>query len=234
MTANSSPYDGILLIDKPSGRTSFSIVPVLRKRLGIQKIGHAGTLDPFATGLLVFLIGRNYTRLATTFLADDKEYLATVFLGVERDTYDRDGVVTSVSDSVPALDEVENAIDAFQGEQEQIPPMYSAKKVDGKRLYLSAREGLVVERQPSLVHLRIELRRYMYPEIHLRIVCSKGTYIRSLAHDLGRVLGCGAHVSHLRRLRSGIFCVDNALPFDALEKSCDLVENNLMQVTNVR
>lgn len=207
--------EGILLIDKPAGRSSFSLIPSLRKHLNVQKIGHAGTLDPFATGLLVFLIGRSYTKLADTFLADDKEYLATLHLGQSRDTYDCDGIITSTSEKVPTEGELVSVIELFQGEQLQIPPMFSAKKVAGQRLYKAARQGQVIERKAVPIRMQIELMSYSYPRLALQITCSKGTYIRSLAHDLGKALGTGAYVSHLRRIRSGRFHIDAAVSFES-------------------
>lgn len=210
----SEPH-GILLVDKPSGKTAFSLVARLRRHLGVKKIGHAGTLDPFATGVMVMLVGRSYTRLSDQLLSQDKEYAATLKLGITTDTYDCDGKTVSESSYIPDKLELEEALKKFQGEISQIPPMYSAKKIQGKRLYKLARTGAIVERPPSLVRCAIHLEKYSYPFVDLHIACSKGTYIRSLAHDLGAVLGCGAHLTALRRLRSGQFslqdCIDGKL-----------------------
>lgn len=200
--------EGILLINKPQGLTSFSLIRSLRKLTGIKKIGHAGTLDPFATGVMVILVGRSYTRLSDKLLLQDKEYLANVSLGVSTDTYDCDGKVVARSKKVPSLEEVQMALTKFQGEIEQIPPMYSAKKIGGKKLYELARSGITIERTPAKVQLTTELLSYSYPNLNLRVSCSKGTYIRSIAHELGQLLGCGAHLSRLNRTRSGIFCLD--------------------------
>ena len=138
--------EGVLLINKPEGRTSFSLIRALRKLTGIKKIGHAGTLDPFATGVMVMLIGREYTRLSDKLLLQDKEYLGSVVLGVSTDTYDCDGKVVARSKKIPTLEEVQVAVSKFQGEIEQIPPMFSAKKVQGKKLYELARKGVTIER----------------------------------------------------------------------------------------
>lgn len=208
--------NGILLVDKMSGTPSFRLVSILRRLTGESTIGHAGTLDPFATGLMVMLIGRPYTKRSNTFLTDDKEYLATARLGISTDTYDFEGVVTSRSAQIPTLYEIKRSLEAFQGQVLQIPPMYSAKKVRGKKLYDLARKGIEIERQPTLVRMEIKLLRYDYPELEFQVRCSKGTYIRSLAHDLGNSLGCGAHLIALRRLASGSFSVNDAVPEDQL------------------
>ncbi|MBS0625457.1 MAG: tRNA pseudouridine(55) synthase TruB [Verrucomicrobia bacterium] len=202
---------GILLVDKSPGSTSFHIVAQLRRLLKIEKIGHAGTLDPFATGVMVMLIGRDYTRRSDEFLCNDKAYRATLRLGVSTDSYDIEGQVTSQSDKVPTPDEVSLAIATFQGKVSQVPPMFSAKKIQGKKLYELARKGIEIERQPVLVELKTKLIRYEYPELEIEVECSKGTYIRSLAHDIGQMLGCGAHLSSLVRLRSGQFRLEDCI-----------------------
>lgn len=210
-----SAKEGILLVNKPKGWTSFKLVAILRKRLGIQKIGHAGTLDPFATGVMVMLIGRSYTRLSDQFLSKDKEYRAEVYLGTTTDTYDSEGQVITQSPVVPDQQMIEAALKEFQGEISQVPPMFSAKKVNGKKLYELARQGKEIERAPVKVQVEITLMDYQYPYLHLYVKCSKGTYIRSLAHDLGQKLQCGAHLSNLERSRSGEFqlasCIDGNL-----------------------
>jgi tRNA pseudouridine55 synthase len=211
--------EGILLVDKAKGRTSFSLVNLLRKKLGVKKIGHAGTLDPFATGVMVMLIGRNYTRLSDQFLCSDKEYLAELRLGVTTDTYDCDGTVLETNETLPSLEEIQTALKEFQGEIEQIPPMYSAKKINGKKLYDLARKGIEIERKPVKIQVETHFISYDYPKLILRIACSKGTYIRSLAHDLGQRLGCGAHLTNLRRTRSGSFTIDQCLTEEELNSS---------------
>lgn len=205
---------GILLIDKPSGKTSFSLVGRLRRLLNVKKIGHAGTLDPFATGVMVMLIGKSYTTLSEKLLTQEKEYLATVRLGVETDSYDCDGQIIATTDMIPDYEEVVAALKLFQGEVMQTPPMFSAKKKNGKKLYELARKGIVIEREPVPVKMSVELIRYEYPLLEINVVCSKGTYIRSIAHDLGKHLGVGGHLSALRRTRSGQFsikeCIDGS------------------------
>lgn len=213
-SAQNSP-EGILLINKPIGKTAFSLVATLRRLLGVRKIGHAGTLDPFATGVMVMLIGRQATRLSNQLLCADKEYIAQVHLGITTDTYDCDGTVVQRSDLVPSREELEKALTYFQGDIEQIPPMFSAKKLNGKKLYELARKGQTVERKAEKVRVEIRLLDYSYPYAEIAVTCSKGTYIRSLAYDLGNKLGCGAHLSRLQRTRSGTFqlseCLDGLL-----------------------
>jgi tRNA pseudouridine55 synthase len=203
--------EGILLVDKPKGKTSFSLVSALRKKTGIQKIGHAGTLDPFATGLMIMLIGKQFTRLSDQYLTQDKEYQCTVRLGITTDTYDCEGIITETSPIEPSLSDIEHALIQFNGTMSQIPPMFSAKKIKGQKLYELARRGISIERQPVSVTLKTTLISYNYPNLELHIACSKGTYIRSLAYDLGRLLGCGAHLNELRRLKSGAFSIQQAI-----------------------
>ena len=207
--------EGILLVDKPQGKTSFSLIRSLRRLTGIKKVGHAGTLDPFATGVMILLLGRDYTRLSDKLLLADKEYIATVHLGVTTDTYDCDGKITASSKKKPTQLQVEKIISQFQGEMDQTPPMYSAKKVKGKPLYKLAREGIEIERKPCKVHVSITILSYDYPDLKLSVSCSKGTYIRSLAHDIGEKLGSGAHLTQLQRTRSGSYtlaeCIDGKL-----------------------
>lgn len=218
--------EGILPINKPTGITAFTLVRKLRRLLGVKKIGHAGTLDPFATGVMVMLIGRNYTKLSDKLMGQEKEYVGRVHLGIVTDTYDSDGVEVETNDSVPSLTQVEEALTFFQGEIQQIPPMYSAKKINGQKLYDLARKGEVIERKPVTLQVQTDLIAYEYPYIDIRVTCSKGTYIRSIAHDLGEKLGCGAHLSSLTRTRSGFFTLSNCLEGDRLEAS-DLNLNEL-------
>ena len=208
---------GILLLDKPAGFSSFAMVAKARKRFGVQKIGHGGTLDPFATGLLVLLVGREFTKRAGEFLEGDKEYEACLLLGIATDTYDLDGGEVAKSDIIPTLEQIEVALSQFQGTIMQTPPMFSAKKVAGKRLYELARAGKVIERAQVPVTVSIELLSYSYPFLEIRVRCSKGTYIRSLAHDLGTQLGCYAHLTALRRLSSGPFSISDACTLDTME-----------------
>ncbi len=208
---------GLLLVNKPKGKTSFSLVSALRRLSGVQKIGHAGTLDPFAQGVMIMLIGKKFTRCSDQFLNQDKEYLAVLTLGVATDSYDSEGTVVSESPYVPSLEQVQTALLSFQGTLLQTPPMFSAKKVDGKRLYELARKGISIEREPVAVTMHTELLSYAYPLLTLKVSCSKGTYIRSIAHDLGAQLTCGAYLSELTRTRSGSYllseCIDGNLLF---------------------
>lgn len=209
--------NGLLLIDKAKGSTSFRLVSLLRKLTKIDKIGHAGTLDPFATGLMVMLIGRDFTKRSDEFLTCDKEYEATMHLGIATDTYDIEGEVISRSDTIPSLSDIEHVLTLFQGSISQIPPMFSAKKVEGKKLYELARKGITIERKPVQVTVVIQLLSYNYPEVKIHVACSKGTYIRSLAHDIGAVLGAGAHLSALTRTRSGSFLLSDAISQEKIQ-----------------
>ena len=213
-----SPYDGVLLIDKASGMTSHDVVAIVRNRLETQKVGHCGTLDPFATGLLLIVVGRG-TKVQDLLMSEDKEYVGTIKLGVVTDTQDRDGVVLETHE-VGALDKV--AVDAafakFHGDFYQTPPMVSAIKKEGVPLYKLAREGKIVDREPRFVHVYAhEVREVRPPEIDFRVICSKGFYVRTYAHEIGRELGYGAHLAALRRTKSGRFTVDGALTIEALK-----------------
>jgi tRNA pseudouridine55 synthase len=216
---NTGSAEGILLVDKPKGKTSFSLISALRKILNVQKIGHAGTLDPMATGVMVILVGKRFTTLSDQLLGRDKEYFAEVTLGQTTDTYDAEGEVTAESDVVPTLEDLKNALKHFQGKVEQTPPMFSAKKQNGKKLYELARQGQVVERPKVTLEMTTELVDYQYPKVTLAIACSKGTYVRSIAHDLGEMLGCGAHLSGLTRSKSGSYsigqCLQGSILFEA-------------------
>ena len=209
---------GILLVNKPKGKTSFYLVHLLRRLYGVKTIGHAGTLDPFATGVMVLLIGKTCTRLSSRFLDQDKEYIATLRLGIQTDSYDCDGATTNTSDLVPTEEALVEVISRFQGTVLQTPPMFSAKKVKGKKLYELARKGISIEREAKEVTLQTVLLHYEYPFVSIRVSCSKGTYIRSIAEDIGQALGCYAHLSDLTRTRSGFFslqdCVDGSLLSD--------------------
>lgn len=212
--------EGILLVDKPANRSSFSVVHAIRSKLKVKRVGHGGTLDPFATGLLVILVGRNYTKRADEFLLGDKEYTATVKLGARTDSFDCDGEVTHTSDYIPTINEVENVIKEMQGNIEQKPPMYSARKVNGKRLYKLARAGKTIELKSSIVNVTTTLLSYEYPNILIHVTCSKGTYIRALADTIGEKLTSYAHLSELRRTRSGRFALEEAKPLSTLMEEC--------------
>ena len=190
---------GFINVNKPSGMTSHDVVSFLRRNLKIKKIGHTGTLDPMANGVLPIAVG-DATRLIQ-YLADDKEYVATVKFGVSTDTYDKEGEIISTSDKVVELSELENALNQFRGEILQKPPIYSALKKNGKKLYEYAREGMEVEIKARKVTIeKLDLLSLENNIAQLRVKCSKGTYIRSIAHDLGEVLSCGAHLIGIRYL----------------------------------
>ncbi len=208
--------DGVLPLNKPIGKTSFNMVALLRKVTGIRTIGHAGTLDPFATGVMVLLIGRTYTRMSNQFLNQDKQYKARIHLGISTETYDPEGLVTDTSPLVPTREHIEHVVLQFQGTISQIPPMFSAKKVQGKRLYELARKGITIERAAAQVTVHIEILNYTYPYLDIDVQCSKGTYIRSLAHDIGQMLGCGAHLTTLKRVRSGGFTIEECCEVEQL------------------
>lgn len=207
---------GILLLDKPKNKTSFYLVLLLRKLTNIQKIGHAGTLDPLATGVMVMLIGSEYTRLSDQYIKHDKIYQTKLLLGQATDTYDTDGKVIRTSDKIPSLAEIENALVRFQGTLLQIPPMYSAKKVNGQKLYDLARKGTEIVRAPKEVTMKTELLAYNYPTLDLKITCSSGTYVRTIAEDLGNLLGCYACVSELIRLKSGPYSLSECVGIETL------------------
>lgn len=196
-------HEGIYAIAKPPGKTSFSLVRALRKKTNIKKVGHAGTLDPFAEGVMILLVGKEFTKKADTFLNQDKEYKATLHLGIETTTYDPEGSITSENNLIPTLYQIKEALTLFQGTIPQIPPMFSAKKINGEKLYDLARKGIEIERKPVDVTITTTLISYTYPDLILNIACSKGTYIRSIAHDLGKSLGCGAYLKKLTRTRCG-------------------------------
>jgi len=208
---------GILLIDKPEGLTSFGVVRRVRRALGVRKIGHLGTLDPFATGLLPLCLGEA-TKLAPFLMPEPKTYRAVVKLGEETDTQDLTGRVAAASDKMPSPKQVYEAAARFLGDIEQVPPMYSALHHEGQRLYKLARRGESVEVKARKVTIyRLEVEEINLPLVTFNARCSQGTYIRTLAADLGVALGCGGHLVGLRRLAVGAFSVDDALALAALE-----------------
>lgn len=217
---------GFLNIYKPKGMTSFDVVAVLRKITQIKQIGHTGTLDPFAAGVLPVCIGKS-TRLIE-YLQDDKEYLAIVQFGVETDTYDSEGqIITSGGKKVTEKD-VKTALAAFEGEIEQIPPIYSAIKVKGKKLYEYARQGLDVEIKPRKVFIsKIELEEFNFEkqQAKITVACSKGTYIRSIAYDLGKKLECGAYLAELERTKAGNFLVADSVKLEEIQNISDVIYN---------
>src|SRR3989441_6762253 len=216
----SPTIDGVILVDKAEGMTSHDVVALTRRKLGTKKIGHCGTLDPIATGLLLLTIGRG-TKVQDLLMSEDKEYVGTFVLGVTTDTQDREGEII-LQRLVPALDEqqIRAAFEQFRGDFYQLPPMVSAKKHGGVPLYKLARQGKVVEREPRLVHVyRYSVDRIALPEIDFGVVCSKGFYVRTYVHDIGEELGCGAHLKSLRRTKSGRFDVARAISVDQIKNA---------------
>jgi tRNA pseudouridine55 synthase len=211
---NLTSLDGVLLVDKAPGMTSHDVVAIIRRRLNNKKIrvGHCGTLDPLATGLLIIVLGRG-TKLSDLLMAEDKEYAGTMMLGVTTDSQDADGQVTETK-PVPEYtrEQLEAAFGKFQGDFYQMPPMVSAIKKEGVPLYKLARQGKTVEREPRLVHVYAhEIQAARLPEVDFRVVCSKGFYVRTYAFDIGNELGCGAHLKTLRRTKSGRFTLEHAI-----------------------
>src|SRR5215210_411947 len=211
MSLTATP-DGVLLVDKAAGMTSHDVVAIVRQRLQMKKVGHCGTLDPIATGLLLLTLGRG-TKIQDLLMSEDKEYAGTLTLGLTTDTQDRAGQVIEER-AVPALSEenVRAAFEKFRGDFYQMPPMVSAIKQGGVPLYKLARQGKTVVREPRLVHVyRYSIGRIELPQIDFTVVCSKGFYVRTYAHDIGETLGCGAHLKSLRRMKSGRFNVELAV-----------------------
>jgi tRNA pseudouridine55 synthase len=208
----------VLLVDKPKGCTSFDVVEAVRTGTGIQKVGHAGTLDPMATGLLILLVARPATRLQEAFMHLWKAYEGTIRLGETTPSHDTETEVVKRADPAGVtLDNLEALRPQFTGSIQQIPPMYSAVKVDGERLYKKARRGETVDRPPRSVQIdQFEILDWTPPELRFRVRCSKGTYIRSLARDIGEELDVGAHLTALRRTAIGSYAVESAWPFDEL------------------
>jgi tRNA pseudouridine55 synthase len=212
--------NGILLVDKGPDMTSHDVVAVARRCLGTKKIGHCGTLDPMATGMLILVIG-TATKIQDLLMAEDKEYVGSLKLGVTTNSQDREGEVLEEK-PVPALSEAElrAAFDGFKGDFYQTPPMVSAIKINGVPLYKLARKGQEVEREPRFVRVfDYEIQKFESPQVDFRVVCSKGFYVRTYAHDIGQKLGCGAHLSALRRTRSGHFRLlpGKCVTFDTLK-----------------
>lgn len=213
--------NGILLVDKPSGWTSHDVVGKLRGILHEKRIGHSGTLDPMATGLLVVFVGRA-TRAVEFAEADNKEYIAGLRLGVSTDTQDTTGNILCQSDAIPTVSELERVLPDFTGRISQLPPMYSAIKLNGKKLYELARRGETAERKPREITIHeLELLSSDGRESVLRVSCSKGTYVRTLCNDIGDALGCGGCMSSLRRVRAGAFSIGDAHTLDGIQALAD-------------
>lgn len=213
---------GVLVVDKPIGLTSHDVVQIIRRGTGIRRAGHTGTLDPRASGVLVVLIGPA-VRLSEYVAASDKRYQATIRLGSSTDTYDSEGSITETKSWENITEEEFNRVlQKFVGEIEQVPPPYSAVKVKGKKAYDFAREGEEVELTPRIIQVyHLEVLEWAPPEVVIDVYCSSGTYVRSLANDLGRELGCGAHLIGLRRTKSGKFTLRDAIPLRKLQEAFD-------------
>jgi tRNA pseudouridine55 synthase len=234
---------GVFLIDKPEGASSFYMVRKVRKALGMKKVGHAGTLDPFATGLLVICAGRPATKMISRIMDGEKEYLATLRLGMETATLDPEGEVTAENPvGVLSAPVVEACLQGFRGEQQQIPPIYSALKHKGKPLYHYARKGIAIEKPPRSVTIhsleRTDGENVISddsPYLNIRVVCSKGTYIRTLGADIGKALGCGAYLTALRRVRSGCFHVRDSVDGKDLQEddARERLMENVLSVTDL-
>jgi tRNA pseudouridine55 synthase len=207
-----SALDGAILIDKPVGPTSHDVVDAIRRHFGIKKVGHCGSLDPNATGLLIIVLGRG-TKLSERLMSEDKVYEGTIKLGETTNSYDADGeLVASLPVPLLTLDQLNETASQFVGDLMQTPPMVSAVKKDGVPLYKLARKGIEVEREPRLVHIyNFRFSSYQEPIGQFRLACTKGTYVRAIAHELGQKLGCGAHLATLRRVGSGKFDAARAI-----------------------
>jgi tRNA pseudouridine55 synthase len=214
-----SALDGAILIDKPAGPTSHDVVDAIRRRFQIKKVGHCGTLDPNATGLLIIVLGRG-TKLSEKLMGDDKVYEGAIKFGETTNSYDADGEILETKSVPPlTLEGLNEEASKFVGDQMQMPPMVSAIKMNGVPLYKLARKGIEVEREPRLIHIyNFCFTNYTEPLGEFRVACTKGTYVRSIAHDLGQKLGCGAHLATLRRCVSGKFDVADAKPLDEILK----------------
>ena len=228
--------DGLLLVDKPPGRTSHDIVDFVRRRFDQRKVGHCGTLDPIATGLLMLVVGKA-TRVQDLLMAEDKEYEGTLKLGETTDTQDAAGKVLETK-PVPALDRsaIEAAFAKFSGEFDQIPPMVSAIKKDGVPLYKLAREGKIIDRPARKVRIdKYEILEVALPVVRFRIHCTKGFYVRTYCHDLGQVLGCGGHMAALIRTRSGNFELTKAVRWPDLEaaQGIDYLARHLISLPEI-
>jgi tRNA pseudouridine55 synthase len=224
------PFDGAVLIDKPAGPTSHDVVDALRRAFRLEKAGHCGTLDPNATGLLIIVLGKG-TKLSEKLMSDDKVYEGAIKFGETTDSYDADGELVSSLPVPPlTLEELNATAAEFQGDLMQTPPMVSAVKIKGVPLYKMARKGIEVERKARLIHIySFRFASYSEPFGQFRIACTKGTYVRALAHEVGQKIGCGAHLASLRRVVSGKFDVKDSIPFeDALKLSSSELQKRVL------
>lgn len=227
--------DGVLLVDKASGMTSHDVVAMVRRKLNTKKVGHCGTLDPLATGLLLVVLGRG-TKIQDLLMSEDKEYVGTMTLGVTTDSQDADGEIVDTK-PVPeySREQIDAAFSKFHGDFYQMPPMVSAIKKDGVPLYKLARQGKVVEREPRFVHVFAhQVNAVRLPEIDFRVVCSKGFYVRTYAFDIGNELGCGAHLKALRRTKSGRFDLQRSVTVEDLRtKEPDAIVEKILSLPEV-
>ena len=220
MSLQDPSFEGILLVDKPSGITSHDIVDRLRRKLKMKKIGHAGTLDPLATGLMIMLIGKA-TKVSQFLISLDKSYEGEFRLGIETNSQDSDGEVVSEK-SIPedlTKEKLAETMKTFLGDQYQTPPMFSAKKIDGVPLYKMARKGKIVERKPRFIRINeLNLINWTAPTGSFFMSCSKGTYVRTVLHDLGNKIGCGGHMSALRRTQIDQFSIEDSKPLEEIQE----------------
>ncbi len=214
------PLNGFLIVDKPSGMTSHDVVNFVRKRFKMRRVGHAGTLDPMATGVLIILVG-SWTKFFSQFANFDKEYLVTENFSATTNTGDAQGKILKEFDySQVTIEDINRVFKKFTGPIQQIPPMVSAIKQQGQRLYELARKGIELERRPRSIFIRsIELIKFYPPFLDFKVACSKGTYIRSLCEDIGANLGCGGYETALRRMRIGDFNIDQAVSLEEISET---------------
>lgn len=223
--------EGLFLINKPVGITSHDVVDRLRRITGERRIGHAGTLDPLASGLMLVAIGKRYTTQLQRYVGLSKEYEAEITLGYVSTTYDAEGELSAVSDKEPRLDEVEDTLKGFIGRQEQTPPIFSAKKLQGRKAYELARAGEQIKIEPKKIEVfDIKLLNYGYPKIQFRTKVSSGTYIRSLAHDIGQELGVGAYLSGLVRTRIGRHRLSRAIDLNKIRSAEDIIDRGINSI----
>jgi len=234
-TMNLTSLDGVLLVDKAPGMTSHDVVAIVRRRLNTKKVGHCGTLDPLATGLLLIVLGRG-TKIQDLLMAEDKEYVGTMTLGVTTDSQDADGVIVETKPvGEYSREQIDAAFAKYHGDFYQMPPMVSAIKKEGVPLYKLARQGKVVEREPRFVHVYAhEIQNVRLPEIDFRVVCSKGFYVRTYSFDIGNELGCGAHLKKLRRTKSGKFTLEHAVTVEEIQSlDAATIEQRILSLPTV-
>ncbi len=228
--------DGVLLIDKPQGKTSHDLVDFVRRKFNFKKVGHCGTLDPMATGLLILVLGKA-TKIQDLLMNEEKVYSGTMKLGQNTDSQDADGQITEERPVPPLTQEgFVKIMQEFSGDFYQTPPMYSAVKIDGVPLYKLARAGKEIPREPRLVHIfRHKITQWNLPQISFEIVCSKGFYVRTYCYDIGQKIGCGAHLTQLARLKSGNFTLNHALTWDNLQalKTVDDLRSSILSLPEV-